>query len=346
MVQITQLKVLVFACVIFTAPSSAEAIQWPVNAGPIHQSVPQYRARYPLFKADAPDPNLQNQQPLRRALDAIKQSEPEQTRELQLRAPATQDTTSSLQLNLPATRDAASMPAKPSPSPQTQTPQMIRNPLDQSANKPAESNPTAKLPAVSKKQKSKTKQRVDKKTAATKKKQPNPPVISYDIYRDRNPLPIDPRKPCGICTNPNRHCGCGNGCRAHCDAPGLHGKPYQEREPGACRCGDKKLAKSKPMFSQYWPRPFSAKLDEHFPQQAADRYRPCQKKRIVDAFDKFADFKLIDYQRKDNGYCGEDSDPYGCLGESRIIASGVAGVGYRFPSVPVDRSAARASAWR
>ena len=174
------------------------------------------------------------------------------------------------------------------------------------------------------------------------------PVVRYDIYRDCTPLPIDPRKPVNMCNNPSRGCGCGGcrerGCRL-CDAPGVGGKPYQEAEPGGCDCTKKKLGKNKPMFSQYWPRPFSAKLDERFPERANERYACTGKKRCVDVFDRFIDFKLVDYQRTDNGYCGEDSDPYGCLGESRMIASSVAGVGYRFPSVPVDRSAANKSFW-
>jgi hypothetical protein len=96
------------------------------------------------------------------------------------------------------------------------------------------------------------------------------------------------------------------------------------------------------MFSVYWPRPFSAKLEESCAGRSCSGCRSCQKGSIVDVFDRFTDFKLVNYQRKDNGYCGEDSDPYGCLGENRMIASGVAGVGYRFPSVPVDRSAQKA----
>lgn len=94
------------------------------------------------------------------------------------------------------------------------------------------------------------------------------------------------------------------------------------------------------MFSVYWPRPFSAKLDDRFPAKASERYQPCQKDRIVDVFDKLESFKLIDYQRRDNGYVGPDSDPYGCLGENRQL-SRVAGVGYRFPSQPAAPAGAQ-----
>ena len=87
-------------------------------------------------------------------------------------------------------------------------------------------------------------------------------------------------------------------------------------EPGACRCNKKKPFKH-PQFSVYWPRPFSAKLDEAFPKAAAKRSEPCQEKRVVDMFDRLADFKLINYHRTDNGYCGRGADPYGCLGESK-----------------------------
>lgn len=318
MVRINRLKVLAFACVFFNMGSTAEAIQWPVNGGPVHQAVPQYRTSYPLFDSQPKESKT-----------PIVQREVRQAPESILANP-----------KMPSQRKSAATPEPlPDPRPVPRKEARPSNPATVAPNASGAKQPSRyqlNQPAKP------AEKRLAKKPAA-KKKKPNPPAISYDIYRDRNPLPIDPRKPCGICTNPADPSGCG--CGPLVDAPGLHGKPFQEREPGACRCGDKKCGKCKPMFSLYWPRSFSAKLDEHFPAKAAARYSPCQKKRLVDAFDKFADFKLIDYHRKDNGYSGEDSDPYGCLGENRMLESGVAGVGYRFPSVPVDRSAAKKSFW-
>jgi hypothetical protein len=108
-----------------------------------------------------------------------------------------------------------------------------------------------------------------------------------------------------------------------------------DKEPGGCLCGKKKQPKH-PQFSVYWPRPFSACLDNQFPEKAAQRYEPCQKKRYVDVFDSLENFKLIKYERKDNGYCGRDADPYGCLGESRY-RSRVAGINDNVLRVPSDR---------
>jgi hypothetical protein len=331
-----------------TNPSTAIAVQWPVNAGPVHQPVPQYRARYPLSSLSDPKPAQQPELKFKR-VEPIPNSRTNKPNELLI--PDRQ------KMNpLPTPEAAAKRPSLRPQPPKTvehsNPSSLSRHPQRKSA---AANSGLTKTRSVLKDKEAKTKKSIAKKAKA-KKKSLAPPAISYDIYRDTNPFPIDPRKPNGICTTPNRSggCGCGqssccgdgSGCGHGCDAPGLHGKPYQEREPGGCRCGDKKCGKCKPMFSLYWPRPFSAKLDEHFPQQAAARYWPCQDKRFVDVFDKFADFKLINYHRTDNGYHGEDSDPYGCLGESRMIASGVAGVGYRFPSVPVDRSASIGSQWR
>ena len=154
------------------------------------------------------------------------------------------------------------------------------------------------------------------------------PVIDRSIYRDYSAYPIDPRKPCSPC-NGGTHCGCGR-----CKKLGNHGKPYQERELGGCKCGKQKFPRRHPQFSVYWPRPFSAKLDERNPQAAAARYNGCQSKRCVDVFDHLIDFKLVDYQRTDNGYCGPEADPYGCLGEQ---ASLNAGIGYRVAELPEQR---------
>lgn len=317
MVPIPRLKALAFACVFFNLISTAEAIQWPVNGGPVHQPVPQYRAGYPLFD---PQPKLQPEE-----------SKTHRSRELR-HAPESPLT----EPNAPSRRETEAPPAQlPEPSP---VPHQEVGPREPAAAAATETGANQAGRYQLNPSPDSLERQLAKKPAA-KKKKPNPPTTNYDIYRDRNPLPIDPRKPCGICTNPTGATGCG----PLCDAPGLHGKPFQEQEPGGCRCGDKNCGSCKPMFSHYWPRPFSAKLDEPFPTKAAARYSPFQKTRLVDAFNKFVDFKLIEYHRKDNGYCGKDSDPYGCLSENRMIASGVAGVGYRFPSVPIDRSAGRQS---
>ena len=138
---------------------------------------------------------------------------------------------------------------------------------------------------------------------------PKPFVKDFTVYRDRSPLPIDPRKPCQVCTE-------GKGER-RCKILGTRGRPYQEKELGGCQCDSKHPWKN-PDFSVHWPRPFSAKWDEGHPESAARRYSPCPQKRVVDVFDRLATFKLIDYQRKDNGFSGPDCDPYGCLGESKM----------------------------
>ncbi len=148
-----------------------------------------------------------------------------------------------------------------------------------------------------------------KKKATTRQ-----PVLNFEVYRDVSRYPIDPRKPNNPCTKgPN--CGCG--CR-HSGKYGIKGRPYQPRELGGETCGDRCPSK-RPQFSVYWPRPLSAKLDERDPDRAAARYSGCPEKRLVDVFDRLANFRLIDYQRTDNGYCGPEADPYGCLGESKYF---------------------------
>ena len=161
-----------------------------------------------------------------------------------------------------------------------------------------------------------------KKQQRTSASVPQKPVIRYDIYRDANTFPLDPRKPNNPCTR-GADCGCSN-----CRLTGVNGKPYKPSEPGGYNCG-KKCPHKRPQFSMYWPRPFSAKLDEAFPGQAAARYQACQKKKLVDVFDCLTNFQLLDYHRIDNGYTGRESDPYGCLGESKIF-----GLGFRPPGEP------------
>lgn len=143
---------------------------------------------------------------------------------------------------------------------------------------------------------------------------PREPTLNYNIYRDQSAYPLDPRKPNNPCTQ-TQNCGCA-GCLA--SRPGVNGRPYQPREPGGYACG-KNCPNKRPQFSVYWPRPFSAKRDERDPASAAARYSGCQQKKLTDCFDRLVNFRLIDYQRTDNGYCGPGSDPYGCLGESKVV---------------------------
>ena len=152
------------------------------------------------------------------------------------------------------------------------------------------------------------------KSAPAKKKKDavQKPALNFDIYRNASQYPIDPRKANNPCTQ-GADCGCG--CR-HSKRYGVNGRPYQPREPGGYTCGAK-CPNKRPQFSAYWPRPLSAKLDERNPERAAARYSGCQQKKLVDVFDRLTNFRLIDYQRTDNGYCGPESDPYGCLGESK-----------------------------
>jgi hypothetical protein len=146
--------------------------------------------------------------------------------------------------------------------------------------------------------------------------------FDYSIYRDRNHYPIDPRKPCNECIRPHISEAC------KCQWPGKNGRPYQDREPGACNCSSASH-KNKPNFSYNWPAPFSATLKTHL---SSGSNRTSSRRRINDCFDHLVDFKLIDYQRTDNGYCGNGADPYGCLGESRV-----AGVGFRQPGDAIQR---------
>ncbi len=136
--------------------------------------------------------------------------------------------------------------------------------------------------------------------------------LDYSIYRDYNPYPIDPRKPCNECTQGNSDQGLGR-----FQWPGKNGRPYQDREPGGCECAQHGH-RNHDRFSLDWSAPFSALRDSH--SQALD---PCHalRPRINDRFNHLESFKLIDYRRTDNGYCGIGADPYGCLGESRVVGS-------------------------
>ena len=161
------------------------------------------------------------------------------------------------------------------------------------------------------------------------------PSVNYDIYRDISKYPVDPRKPCNDCVRPPS-----KGPFTRIDAKAFLGRPLMEKEPGGCLCGKKRCKCNRRLTYLYWPRPFSAKLDEKFPRKAIQRYSECQRARLVDVFDKFEDFKLIPYTRTDNGhqgnFFGRNREVYGCLGESRQFG-GVRGVNFRLPGVPIQR---------
>lgn len=195
--------------------------------------------------------------------------------------------------------------------------------IDQSTNT---EKPIAKRlpPKKSAAQKEATKKPATKKTVSKtdKKKdakptEPTPPVITYDVYRDGSRFPIDPRKPCSVCRRSVGQCRCGVD-HGQC-GPGNHGQPYQAKEPGGFACG-KNCPNKRPMFSVYWPRPFSARREEGHPHRC--NCDQCTT-RINDRFDHLINFKLIDYQRTDNGHCGPGADPFGCLGESKYLGLGV-----------------------
>ncbi len=135
------------------------------------------------------------------------------------------------------------------------------------------------------------------------------------------PFPFDSRKPCNCCTRP-----ASAQPRCHCDLPGLRGRPYIGEAPGGCECNKTKPFKH-PEFSVYWSRPFSAKLCGNSLHAAVRRNPSCPEKRVVDVFDRLLDFKLINYQRTDNGYCGRGADPYGYLGESKLAGGCMEGPG-------------------
>ncbi len=141
----------------------------------------------------------------------------------------------------------------------------------------------------------------------TKQREPLPhqPVLNQAPFRDYQSLPIDPRKPCPQCLDPQTN----NRCRL----TGHGGRPYQEKQYGGCQCDQRRPGKH-PDFSVHWPRPFSVKLDQC---DCATCRGNSTVPRAIDRLDRLADFKLIDYQRTDNGYCGPNADRFGCLGESR-----------------------------
>ena len=160
-------------------------------------------------------------------------------------------------------------------------------------------------------------------------------VIRYDIYRDRNPYPVDPRKPCHICIQRE---SIHPRLKQHYDRIyGFQGRPYREREPGGCLCGKKKQKFKHLNANVYWPTFLAGVKEEFAPVKASIVAANFGRFRLVDIYDHWGGFEVSGYQRKDNGYCGPGRDRYGCLGESRTILSNVRGVGFREPGQPVER---------
>jgi hypothetical protein len=83
-----------------------------------------------------------------------------------------------------------------------------------------------------------------------------------------------------------------------------------------------------PNFSPYWPNPMHVVAEGLHP-----RNEPCER---CEALDCLGQFRLIPYQRTDNGECGRWRDPYGCLGESQEFQR-VFGIGFRQPGEPLIR---------
>ncbi len=160
-------------------------------------------------------------------------------------------------------------------------------------------------------------------------------VVRYDIFRDRNPFPIDPRKPCPVCTKRENHHG--KQFKTLDRIYGFQGRPYREVEPGACLCGKKKQKFKHLNTNVYWPSLFAGLPEAFAPKRAANRAVNLNRFRPLDFYDRLGGFEVSSYQRRDNGYCGPGRDPYGCLGESRTLFSNVTGVGIREPGQPVDR---------
>ena len=217
---------------------------------------------------------------------------------------------------IPIAKPASQNPVTTSPSlgAQNSPTQSIQDPGSNATNLPYQ-QPAIEPPVAKRLPKQKTAEPVAKKKQRTVTKEKaathSHPVINYDIYRDGSQFPIDPRKPCSVCRRAVGTCHCGVD-HGQC-GPGNHGQPYQDKEPGGYACG-KNCPNKRPMFSVYWPRPFSAKRAEGHPHRC--NCDQCAT-RINDRFDHLIKFKLIDYQRADNGYCGPGADPYGCLGESK-----------------------------
>ena len=159
----------------------------------------------------------------------------------------------------------------------------------------------------------------DKATAEKSHELEKHGVINFDIYRDCERYPIDPRKPCHICVQRK---GKRSKFKGLTDPIyGFQGRPYSDVEPGACRCGKKKQKFKFTNMNVYWPKFLAGVREDKFPCWAAKDAATFDRFRLVDSFDWLGGFELSCFQRKDNGYCGPGYDRYGCLGESRLLES-------------------------
>ena len=145
-------------------------------------------------------------------------------------------------------------------------------------------------------------------------------VTNFDAYRDCNPYPIDPRKPCPICTG--RKGTFPKFKDRHDRIYGFQGRPYREQEPGTCLCGKKKQKFKFTNINVYWPSSLAGVWEDRFPVLSDLDARTYSRFHLTDVFDKFGGFELSSYERKDNGYCGPGFDRYGCLGESKTLEAG------------------------
>ena len=148
-------------------------------------------------------------------------------------------------------------------------------------------------------------------------------VSNFDIYRDCNTYPVDPRKPCHICiqrkgTRPKVK-------ERHDRIYGFQGRPYREREPGACLCGKKKQKFKFTNINVYWPASLAGVWEDKFPVLSDLDAKTSSRFHIVDIFDKYGGFEVSRYQRRDNGFFGPGFERYGCLGESKTIEAGLLG---------------------
>ena len=150
------------------------------------------------------------------------------------------------------------------------------------------------------------------------------------LHLDYSQYPIDPRKPCSQCVRP-----CDSKTLSCYDLPGIKGRPNVDKPLGGIQCNDCNCRKNKcPLTNVYWPVPLAARREYHHPGFSGWLDDPCRK-RLVDVFDKLGDVRISGYRRTDSGYYGKGRDPYGCLGESKQLQSGVSGLQFRQPGEPV-----------
>ncbi|MEM7785274.1 MAG: hypothetical protein AAF623_18135 [Planctomycetota bacterium] len=273
-----------FCCLVLLSSLTANAQSYPVQYPAVTDSLPQYQSKNSKYSNVSSPLTQQQSQNINDELNKLKQKI--QLLENQQQNPMN----SGSGQKLPSQRPSAGSQTRP----------RTYDSILKQANGSGAS-----------KKKSKTNSATgNPQTKKTSKKLPPHYGIDYSIYRQRNPIPIDPRVPCNQCTRPSslpQH---------KWDIVGRNGRPYVESEIGGCQC-EKNHPNKRPRYSVYWPRPMSAKLDHRFPGKASSRYSQCPPKRIIDFLNPLDNIKLSQYKRSDNGYAGVNSDPYGCLGESR-----------------------------